>query len=154
MPPIFTRDIQRALLLAYYNPLVYTYRAITLYGISFQRISVSLRWVAYNMPIHISICFHKWIQFALCRVRSPLITASQLVSFPAGTKMLQFPAFPFAVANYLSLSDQESHWGIPGSKATCASPGLIAACHALHRLYEPSHSLDGVQYPIPTGALA
>ena len=109
MPPIFTRDIQRALLLAYYNPLVYTYRAITLYGISFQRISVSLRWVAYNMPIHISICFHKWIQFALCRVRSPLITASQLVSFPAGTKMLQFPAFPFAVANYLSLSDQESH---------------------------------------------
>ncbi len=28
---------------------------------------------------------------------------------------------------------QESHSGIPGSKATCASPGLIAACHALHR---------------------
>ena len=34
------------------------------------------------------------IRFALFRVRSPLLTESLLVSFPAGTKMLQFPAFP------------------------------------------------------------
>ena len=34
------------------------------------------------------------IQFALFRVQSPLLTESLLVSFPAGTKMLQFPAFP------------------------------------------------------------
>lgn len=34
------------------------------------------------------------IRFALCRVRSPLLAASQLISFPAGTKMLQSPAFP------------------------------------------------------------
>jgi len=32
-------------------------------------------------------------QFALCCVRSPLLTASQLISFPAGTKTFQFPAF-------------------------------------------------------------
>ena len=31
------------------------------------------------------------------------------------------------------------HSGIPGSKAVCASPGLIAACRALHRLSVPRH---------------
>ena len=31
------------------------------------------------------------------------------------------------------------HSGIPGSKAVCASPGLIAACRALHRLPVPRH---------------
>jgi hypothetical protein len=37
---------------------------------------------------------HRGIQFALRRFRSPLFTASLLISFPAGTKMLQSPAFP------------------------------------------------------------
>ena len=40
------------------------------------------------------IAHHNGIQFALCRFRSPLLTASLLISFPAGTKMLQSPAFP------------------------------------------------------------
>ena len=31
------------------------------------------------------------------------------------------------------------HSGIPGSKAVCASPGLIAACRALRRLPMPRH---------------
>ena|GEM_PF-3977429 len=31
------------------------------------------------------------------------------------------------------------HSEIPGSPATCASPGLIAACHVLHRLRKPRH---------------
>lgn len=154
MPPIFTRGIRRVLLLTCRNPLVNAYRAITLYGVPFQGTSASPSWVAYGMSPHISTCFHRRIRFALCRFRSPLITASHLVSFPAGTKMLQFPAFPFADANYLVLPGRESHSGIPGSKATCASPGLIAACHALHRRIEPSHPLDGVQYPVLTGALA
>ena len=33
------------------------------------------------------------IRFALRRVRSLLIAASRLISFPAGTKTFQFPAF-------------------------------------------------------------
>jgi hypothetical protein len=41
---------------------------------------------------HISNIFLYWIQFALCRFRSPLLTTSQLISFPAGTKTFQFPA--------------------------------------------------------------
>ena len=31
------------------------------------------------------------------------------------------------------------HSETPGSPATCASPGLIAACHVLHRLRKPRH---------------
>ena len=44
-------------------------------------------------PHHISRTLLCWIQFALYCFRSLLLTASQLVSFPAGTKMLQFPAY-------------------------------------------------------------
>ncbi len=47
-----------------------------------------------NKIHHISCMFPYRIQFALCCFRSPLLTASQLISFPAGTKMLQSPAFP------------------------------------------------------------
>ena len=36
------------------------------------------------------------IQFDLYRFRSTLLTASLLLSFPAGTKMIQFPAFPLS----------------------------------------------------------
>src|SRR5579871_3576481 len=32
------------------------------------------------------------------------------------------------------------HSEIPGSKLICSSPGLIAACHVLHRLLVPRHS--------------
>ena len=32
------------------------------------------------------------------------------------------------------------HSDIPGSKLVCSSPGLIAACHVLHRLLAPRHS--------------
>ena len=31
------------------------------------------------------------------------------------------------------------HSEIPGSKPVCGSPGLIAACHVLHRLCAPRH---------------
>src|SRR5437016_4209420 len=31
------------------------------------------------------------------------------------------------------------HSEIPGSKPACGSPGLIAACHVLHRLLLPRH---------------
>ncbi len=34
------------------------------------------------------------IQFKLCRLHSPLLTASLLISFPAPTKMFQSGAFP------------------------------------------------------------
>ncbi|BAP60143.1 hypothetical protein MMKA1_00260 [Methanococcus maripaludis KA1] len=80
------------------------------------------------------------IQFALIRVQSPLITESLLISLPAGTKMLQSPAFP--ILN--GLQSRKSHSEIPGSMTVCVSPGLIAAYHVLHRRSKPSHSPDRV----------
>ena len=75
------------------------------------------------------------IQFALCRFRSPLLTASRLLSFPAGTKMLQFPAFPLPKELCsLLVNIKRSNSDIPGSKVACTSPGHIAACHVLHQL--------------------
>ncbi|OUO46399.1 hypothetical protein B5F78_16565 [Bacteroides sp. An279] len=35
--------------------------------------------------------------------------------------------------------DGLSHSDTRGSKATCASPRIFAACHVLHRLREPRH---------------
>ena len=46
-------------------------------------------------PHHIFLSFLKGIQFALFGFRSPLLTESLLLSFPAVTKMFQFTAFLF-----------------------------------------------------------
>lgn len=48
---------------------------------------------------HIPSDFRHQVRFALCPFRSPLLRASQLLSSPPGTKMFQFPGFPFAAAN-------------------------------------------------------
>ena len=49
--------------------------------------------------LHTSLHLHAGIRFALCRFLSPVLTASQLVSFPPPTKMLQFGGFPFLKRN-------------------------------------------------------
>ena len=43
---------------------------------------------------HIHPALPRGVRFGLCRFRSPLLTASRLLSFPAGTQMFPFPAFP------------------------------------------------------------
>ncbi len=43
---------------------------------------------------HIHLRLPPGVRFGLCRFRSPLLTASRLLSFPAGTQMFPFPAFP------------------------------------------------------------
>lgn len=95
MPPKFMRDIQRTLLeniinlhirlpLRGYHPLWPGFPA------KFEYSDVG---VNESVTPHFP-CLSVGIRFALYRVRSPLITVSLLISFPAGTKMLQSPAFP------------------------------------------------------------
>ena len=48
---------------------------------------------------HISLALLQGIQFDLICVRSQLLTESQLISFPAGTKMFSFPAFVYLTAS-------------------------------------------------------
>lgn len=59
-----------------------------------SRFRVSELRCARSLQHHISAQFPGRIQFALCRVRSPLLTASRLISFPRGTRMLRSPRFP------------------------------------------------------------
>ncbi len=96
MSPSFPRDIQRAVLRDIPRPPTgYAYGAFTLYGAPFQGTSAS-QWgsILGALQLHISLPLRAGIRFALCRFRSPLLPASLLVSFPAGTRMFLFPAFP------------------------------------------------------------
>ena len=79
-------------------------------------------------------------RFGLLPVRSPLLGESLLLSFPAGTKMFQFPAFASRNTRDVGIApDGLPHSEIPGSTGICPSPGLFAACHVLLRLREPRH---------------
>ena len=79
--------------------------------------------------------------FGLLPSRSPLLGESFLFSFPAGTKMFQFPAFASLtqVRDTALIRGGLSHSEITGSRDICASPVLFAAYHVLHRLREPRH---------------
>ena len=69
-----------------------------------------------------------------------------LFSLPPGTKMFQFPGFASLHTVRIAALQAAglSHSEIPGSKAICAYPGLIAAYHVLHRLREPRHPPDAL----------
>jgi hypothetical protein len=85
------------------------------------------------------------IRFVLCRFRSPLLTASRLISCPPPTRMLYFGGFPFL--SECPLRDRSSDSVIGGSKVPCAYPPLIAAWHDLHRRPSPAiPQLTGVSY--------
>ena len=47
-----------------------------------------------HLQLHIPSEFPQRVRFGLCRFPSPVLTASRLISFPAGTEMFHFPAFP------------------------------------------------------------
>ena len=101
-----------------------------------------------STEVHYSTSPHPYragIRFVLCRVRSPLLTASQLISCPPPTRMLYFGGFPFLAE--CPLRDRSSDSVIGGSKVPCAYPPLIAAWHDLHRRLSPAiPQLTGVSY--------
>ncbi len=134
--------------------LPFAYGAVTLYGPPFQRGSAREEFCnspspsalgSDRTPRHPSPNGRGLLQgsgFRLLPFRSPLLGESRLISFPPGTKMSQFPGFPPAGKTCRRLGITPAgfpHSGIPGSKPACGSPGLIAACHALHRPPVPRH---------------
>ncbi len=83
-------------------------------------------------------------RFGLFRFRSPLLSESRLIYFPPGTEMVHFPGLArtrLCIQRAVSRVHRDGfpHSEIPGSKPACGSPGLIAACHVLHRLLAPRH---------------
>ena len=68
-----------------------------------------------------------------------------MVSFPPPIWMLPFGGFPLPYGSSPGITrGGKSHSGISGSKAACAYPELIAACHALRQ--RPSRAIRQAAY--------
>ena len=78
-------------------------------------------------------------RFGLFRVRSPLLTESLLISFPAGTEMVQFPALALLSEYQPMTAGGFPHSDIPGSQPVSGFPRLFAADRVLLRLLAPRH---------------
>ena len=131
----------------------FIYRTITFFGSTSQWILLSMRLVTSRRFCR---TFRQYpatpneqhrqaltlIRFGLFPLRSPLLGEYLTVSFPPGTEMFHFPGLPSRLTpGFWSIASKRfSYSGICGSKAACALPQLIAACHALHRLYQPKPS--------------
>jgi hypothetical protein len=76
------------------------YGTITLYCVAFQPTSAmgGLGCKRCKHTPHL-YCIAAAIRFGLFRFRSPLLTVSQLISFPLGTQMFPFPKFTFPLGN-------------------------------------------------------
>ena len=85
--------------------------------------------------------------FGLLRFRSPLLTESFLLSFPAGTEMFQFPAYR------LDSSSMSSSWmtGSPIRTSTVLACLLLAV--AFRRLLRPSSPPGGQASAIRSSSL-
>ena len=117
------------------------YGVITLYDAPFQEtLSFQVRKFSDWSKHHMRTPSRVLIRFALIGFQSLLLTKSQLISFPAGTKMFQFPA-----SLILSDSRGKSHSEILGSKAAYASPRLNAVSRVLHQRLEPSLPPDRIR---------
>ena len=143
-PPSFTRSFTSPVLLWNVNAVasVFAYGTITLYGRTFQTVPLTVATgdVDARNP-------GSKPRFGLFRFRSPLLTESRLISFPAGTEMFQFPAFaPYG----LYIQPQVPPSGCPvtvsfpirksrDQRLFDSCPRLIAVCHVLHRLSTPRH---------------
>ena len=107
-PGRFTADSTSPLLLGEntcnQHPHAFVYRALTVYGRRFHTTSTNTQRTSAQPADHAHThpttphtqplpgITRTW--FSLIRVRSPLLTESQLFSLPAGTEMFHFPASP------------------------------------------------------------
>ena len=84
-------------------------------------------------------------RFGLLRVRSPLLTESQLMSVPGLLRWFTSPSVAPAAYFIRRSGGRITPAGLPhseirGSKDMCSSPRLIAAYHVLRRLAAPQAS--------------
>ena len=157
-PPSFPRDFPCPVVLGFLAQGAVTpfaYRAVTLSGGPFQ--VTSARRTVCNSPaaprgrpawshntLEATVVALTLQGFRLFRVRSPLLAESQLMSFPRGTEMFQFPRLPppgyVFTGQYRGITRGGlPHSDIPGSTPACGYPRLFAARCVLHRLPTPRH---------------
>ena len=80
-------------------------------------------------------------RFSLFRVRSPLLTESQLFSLPVGTEMFHFPTFPLP-ALYIQAGVTRSPKG-PGGVSPFGNPRITARLSAPRGLSQITTSFFG-----------
>ena len=130
------------------SQIVFVYRTVTFSGPSFQGIRLTI-------PVYHSAALRpdrpynpreQALWFGLFRVRSPLLAESLtcflFLQVLRWFTSLRCPPHPYGFRmGYFEMNRSGfPHSEIPGSKPACGSPGLIAACHVLHRLLVPRHS--------------
>src|SRR5881296_3197820 len=130
MPPTFARDFRRTLLwiLRITFP-AYLYGAVTLSSLGVPPEFELARSGVPESEHHTATAFQRRLRFALYPLRSPLLRASRLVSFPPRTRMLRFREFPFGdrrITGSLRLPDAFRSLARPSSAP------------------EPSHSPDSM----------
>ena len=144
MVPQFSYEISRV---SYYSGyyhvlLVFDYRTFTFFGHPSQNVLLTSKIQLYSPSPHKN--YFSW--FRLFQFRSPLLLESSFLSFPVGTKMFQFPTFPFIcyftyiwIIRLLPLIEFP-HSDIHALTVICTYTWLFAACHVLLRLLMPRHS--------------
>lgn len=116
---------------------IYSYGTITLSGVLFQETSPSSALQLCASEHHISRINPGFSLLSAAfgrpysRHRNCFLFLSLLRCFTSGSS--------FSFTGVYGMS----HSGISGSQATCTSPELFAASHALHQRSEPSHPLNG-----------
>ena len=113
------------------------YGACTLFGWPFNAILLGQFLLCHGPSTPIA-------RFGLLPLRSPLLWESLLFSFPAGTKMFQFPAFSHTdlwipLLCWSTTSSGLPHSDISGSLCTYHSPKRFAVRCVLRQLLMPRH---------------
>ena len=144
MVPLFSYEISRVSHYSGYCHVssVFTYRTFTFFGLPSQIILLTLlNQLCSPLPQE---NYFSW--FGLFPFRSPLLWKSSFLSFPVGTKMFQFPTFPFIhyftyvwIIRLFPLIEFP-HSDIHVLSIICIYAWLFAAYHVLHRLLMPRHS--------------
>jgi hypothetical protein len=121
----------------------FLYGTVTLFGHSFQSVLISPQLVM-NRP---TTPAGKSSEFRLFPGRSPLLWESLLISFPAGTKMFQFPAFAYVAYVFSYAYCRSSRFPdseISGSKFIRQLP---EAFRSLSRLSSPLNAKASTMCP-------
>jgi hypothetical protein len=121
------------------------YRAVTVYGRSFQIVRLRCKFVTpYDGPYNPTVQA-RW--FGLFRVRSPLLAESLLFSIPAGTEMVHFPALPSTgLCIQPGIPQHDSRWVAPfGNPRVEAYLQLTGAYRSLSR---PSSTLGAKAFTV------
>ena len=127
------------------SPQHVVYRAVTVYGRSFQIVRLRCGFVTpYDGPYN-PIVQARW--FGLFRVRSPLLAESLLFSIPAGTEMVHFPALPSTgLCIQPGIPQHDSRWVAPfGNLRVEAYLQLTGAYRSLSR---PSSTLGAKAFTV------